>query len=130
MLKKLSAVLEVDSDFLVGNWPYGFYEDYQNASSKEDPLYLSNTSGVPPSLRCEYKRLSGPLANENELSEDELYLIKLYRRAGDDACMVVRLILRKHVNHEASDRRTPEIWRLSNELKRSIKIKKPPLPRR
>lgn len=96
MLKKLSEILEVDSDFLIGNWPDDFYEDYWNARNDQERLYLLQSRGVPPGLRAEYVRLAGPLTNDSELSEEELYLIELYRRANNDDRQAVKLILRKY----------------------------------
>lgn len=96
MLKKLSEILEVDSDFLIGNWPDDFYEDYQNARSDQERLYLLQSRGVPPGLRSDYIRLTGPLTNDSELSENELYLIELYRRANQDDQDVIMHILKKY----------------------------------
>ena len=96
MLKKLSEILEVDSDFLIGNWPDDFYEDYWNARNDQERLYLLQSRGVAPGLRAEYVRLAGPLTNDSELSEEELYLIELYRRANNDDRQAVKLILRKY----------------------------------
>ena len=96
MLKKLSEILGIDSDFLIGNWPDDYYEDYWNARSDKDRLYLLQSRGVPPGLKSEYARLSGPLTSDSELNEEELYLIELYRRANEDDCQAVRLILRKY----------------------------------
>ena len=97
MLKKLSEILEVDSDFLIGNWPDDFYEDYRNARNDQERLYLLQSRGVPPGLRAEYVRLAGPLTNGYNLNdEEESYLIELYRRANEDDRQAVRLILRKY----------------------------------
>lgn len=98
MLKKMSEILEFDSDFLIGNWPDDFYEDYRNARNDKERLYLLQTRGVPPGLRAEYRRLTGPLTNDSELSEDELYLVELYRRASSDDQELIRHILKKYEN--------------------------------
>lgn len=102
MLKKLSEILEVDSDFLIGNWPDDFYEDYQNARSDQERLYLLQSRGVPPGLRSDYIRLNGPLTNDSELSENELYLIELYRRASQDDQDVIMHILKKYEDPTSS----------------------------
>ena len=96
MLKKLSELLGVDSDFLIGNWREDFYEDYQNARNDAERLYLLQSRGVPPGLRADYRRLTGPLTNESELNEDELYLVELYRRANQDDRDVIKHILKKY----------------------------------
>ena len=104
MLKKLSELLGVDSDFLIGNWPDDFYEDYQNARNDEEKLYLLQSRGVPPGLRSDYIRLAGPLSNDSELSENELYFIELYRRASDDDRDVIKHILKKYEDPTRNER--------------------------
>lgn len=58
MIKKISEVLEVDPNFLIGLnfWTEDMYEDYENAKSPADKFYLLTKHGVPDPLKDDYQR--------------------------------------------------------------------------
>lgn len=57
-----------------------------------------------PDCSSDYIRLAGPLSNDSELSENELYFIELYRRASDDDRDVIKHILKKYEDPTRNER--------------------------
>lgn len=71
MIKKISSALNVDPNFLVGVWSEDQYEDFENAKTDADRLYLLNKWGAPSKLSAEYRSLSSE-PSSSEINEDEL----------------------------------------------------------
>lgn len=95
MIKKISSALNVDPNFLVGVWSEDQYEDFENAKTDEDRLYLLNNWGAPSNLSAEYRYLSSEPSSP-EINEDDLYLLELFHRASDSDQEVIRLLLQKY----------------------------------
>lgn len=105
MIKKISSALNVDPNFLVGVWSEDQYEDFENAKTDADRLYLLNKWGAPSKLSAEYRSLSSE-PSSSEIDEDDLYLLELFHRASDSDQEVIRLLLQKYedVNpHKSKD---------------------------
>lgn len=89
MTKKISEVLNVETDFLIGRnfWTDDMYEDYKNASNPADKYYLLTKYGVPDSLKSDYRRFQTLLqaSDDNQfiLTEDEENLILETRKLND-----------------------------------------------
>lgn len=89
MIKKISEVLEIDPNFLIGLnfWTDDMYEDYENARNPADKLYLLTKYGVPDSLKGDYQRFLSCLriSDENDFlpTEEEESLVLKVRELND-----------------------------------------------
>lgn len=81
MIKKISKVLSVDPNYLIGVWSSDMYEDFQNAHTDEERLLLLDRRGVPSDLSADYNSLISSLdssdCNSSLLTEDELSRISV-----------------------------------------------------
>ena len=102
MIKNLSNALNVDPNFLIGIWSEDLYDDYQNAGSDEEKLLLFKKRGVPSSLACEYRRLTGK-SETFEPTEEEIHFISLFRLAEEADRQAITLMLLKYEDRLPSD---------------------------
>lgn len=111
MLKKIAYVLNVDPNYLLGEWHPSYYEDYSHAKTDEERLYILNHAGTPYNLSSEHRHLLEKLAdltqidNDNKLIHEEIerrygpYAVDLliaYRSATPEERSVIDDIIRRH----------------------------------
>lgn len=89
MIKKISEVLQIDPNFLIGLnfWTEDMFEDYRNAKNPADKLYLLTKYGVPDSLQGDYQKFLSCLrssdGNDFLATEDEENLVLKTRALND-----------------------------------------------
>ena len=77
MIKRISNILSVDPNYLIGVWSSDMYEDFQNAHTDEERLFLLERWGVPHGLSADYAKLISSHKDSNDinpspLTDDEL----------------------------------------------------------
>ena len=103
MIKRLSNVLQVDPNYLIGVWTDDMYEDFQHTHSNEERLSLFNQWGVPQSLSSQYRSLVRNTPSADELTEEEFYFLTLFRQANDTDRKIILLTLSKYENQEGKN---------------------------
>lgn len=103
MIEKIAKALKVMPEFLRGIWTEDMYEDFKGASEKEK-LGLFEKWGVPSDLRWTYRKLCRDKADKSQKpTEDELYMIKLFQRAGDEVKTAIWSMLK---NYEETEKKS------------------------
>lgn len=83
MLKKIAYALNVDPNYLLGDWDSSCYEDYSRAKTDEERLYILNHAGTPYNLSSEHRRLLRKFADPTQIdSDNQLIHEEIARRYG------------------------------------------------
>lgn len=100
MIKKITSILKVDPNFLIGVWSKDMYEDFQNAKTDSERLLLFNKWGAPVDLSAEYRCLASSTTT-SDVNEDDLYLLELFHRASPSDQDTIRYILKRYEDSES-----------------------------